>query len=61
MTWWVFMLTPSKSMLFKYKLFVVKMKQENASNALAKINYELLCDHDTILGLTCVSTIPKLM
>jgi len=61
MTWWVSMLAPSKFVLFKYKLFVVKMKPENASNALAKINYELLCDHDTILGLTCFSTIPKLV
>jgi hypothetical protein len=39
----------------------MKMNEDNANNALAKIKYELLCDHDIILGLTCVSTILKLM
>jgi hypothetical protein len=55
------MLAPSKCVLFKYKLFVVKMNENNASNALAKINCEVLCDHDIILGLTCVSTTLKLI
>ncbi len=61
MTRWVSMLAPSKCVLFKYKLFVVKMNENNASNALAKINCEVLCDHDIILGLTCVSTTLKLI
>jgi hypothetical protein len=30
------------------------MVDDSLGNVIAKNNYELLCDYDTILGLTCV-------
>jgi len=44
----------AKRVLQKYKTFVVKMVNDSIGNTSAKNNYELLCDCDTILGLTCV-------
>jgi len=53
-TLWVFILAPSKCVLLKYKLLVVKMNEDNMWNSLTKTNYELLCECDIVLGLTCV-------
>jgi hypothetical protein len=49
---WISMFTFVKRVLQVYKPLVVKVVDDNAKNA--KNNYELLCDCDTILGLTCV-------
>ncbi len=38
----------------EYNSLVVKMGDDTAENAYAKNNYELLCDCDIVLGLTCV-------
>jgi hypothetical protein len=51
---WISMLAPTKCVLYEYKTLVVKMVDDNLGNVTAKNNYELLCDCDTILGLTCV-------
>jgi hypothetical protein len=48
------MLAPNKRVLTKYKSFVVKMGDDMARNASAENNYELLCDCDIVLRLTCV-------
>jgi hypothetical protein len=53
-TQWISMLAPIKLVLVEYKNFVVKMCDDITGNAFANNNYELLCDCDTILGLTCV-------
>jgi hypothetical protein len=37
--------------LIKYKSFVVKTRDDLIGNAIAKNNYKLLCNCDTILGL----------
>jgi len=41
-------------MFGEYKTSVVKMNDDDASSATTNINYELLCDVETIMGLTCV-------
>jgi hypothetical protein len=41
-------------MVEKYKPLVVKMSDDAISNATINTNYELLCDVETIMGLTCV-------
>jgi hypothetical protein len=48
------MLAPIKLVLAKYKSLIVKMCDDMAGSAFAKNNYELLCDCDIVLGLTCV-------
>jgi hypothetical protein len=51
-TKWISMLTLAKHVLQAYKPLVVKVVDVSVRNA--KNNYELFCDYDTILGLTCV-------
>ncbi len=51
---WIFMLALSKQMVEKYKPLVVKMSDDAISNVAINTNYELLCDLETIMGLTCV-------
>ncbi len=60
-TWWISMLAPTKSVLQEYKTLIVKVANDNLGNATAKNNYELLCDCDTILGLTYVLPMMKVM
>ncbi len=55
------MLAPTKSVSQEYKILVVKMANDDLGNAIAKKNYELLCDCDTILGLTYVLPMMKAM
>ncbi len=57
----IFMLTPSKHALFKYKSLVVKMNENSTGNAPTKTNYELLYDFDIVLGLTCVLSMLELV
>jgi hypothetical protein len=50
MDWgWINMITPSKVVLEKFKILLVKMAQD-----VLTIKFELLCDIDTITQLTCV-------
>jgi hypothetical protein len=48
------MLAPFKQMHNEYKTFMVKMVKHGASIPSVKTNYELLCDVEIIMGLTCV-------
>jgi hypothetical protein len=41
-------------MIKKYKTLVVKMNDDATNNAITNINYELLCDVEIVMGLTCV-------
>jgi hypothetical protein len=47
------MVTPSKVVLEEFKTLLVKMV-DVTTNEFVIINYELLCDIETILGLTCL-------
>jgi len=38
------MLAPAKCVLQEYKTLVVKLADDSLGNAIAKKNYELLCD-----------------
>jgi hypothetical protein len=48
------MLSPSKWVLTKYKAMVVKMVIYSPTINVAKKNYELFCDVETLLGLACL-------
>jgi hypothetical protein len=41
-------------MFGEYKTLVVKMRDDSTSNIDARNNYELLCDVEIVMGLTCV-------
>ncbi len=47
--WWILMFSPSKRVLVEYKTLVVKWFKIETT----KINYELLCDVETLLGISC--------
>jgi hypothetical protein len=38
----------------EYKTLVVKMAQDTITINNTKVNYELVCDVESLLGLTCV-------
>jgi len=52
------MIFTSKSVLEKFKKILLKMVYNAPINETIVANYELLCELDIILGLTCM--IPKL-
>jgi hypothetical protein len=55
MDWgWINMIAPSKVVLEKFKILVVKMAQNALTIEFEVAIYELLCDIDTIIQLTCV-------
>ncbi len=60
-TKWISMLAPFKQMFGKYKTLMGKMSDDVASNAVINTDYELLCDVETIMGLTCVLLMLKAM
>jgi hypothetical protein len=49
-----FHVAPFKRMFGEYETLVVNMSDDVANNVVANTNYELLCDVETIMGLTCV-------
>lgn len=49
----VYILGPSKHVLFEYESLLVKTNEGNPRNALTRTNYGLFCDHDIVLGLKC--------
>jgi hypothetical protein len=53
------MVVPSKVVLEEFKTLLVKMV-EDVVNEYAIANYELLCDIETVMGLTCLLPIWKL-
>ncbi len=60
-THWVSMLSPSKRVLSEYKALVVKMVEDNVIVDTTKINYELMCDLETLLGLSCIIPLLELV
>jgi hypothetical protein len=48
------MLAPFKILVFEYKSVVMKMFEDLLINHVAATNYELFCDVETMMGLTCV-------
>jgi hypothetical protein len=48
------MLSPSKRVLNEYKTLVVEMAKDNVTIDVAKTNYELMCDPNTLMGLSCI-------
>jgi len=55
------MLSPSKRVLSEYKALVVKMVEDNVIVDTTKINYELMCDLETLLGLSCIIPLLELV
>jgi hypothetical protein len=48
------MLAPFKRLVFEYKFVVMKMFEDLLTNPIVATNYELLCDVEIVMGLTCV-------
>jgi hypothetical protein len=55
------MLSPSKRVLCEYKTLVVKIVEDSVTIDIAKTNYELLCDLETLLGLSCIIPLLELL
>jgi hypothetical protein len=55
------MLSPSKWVLNEYKTLDVKMTANSVAINITKVNYELLCDGEMLLGLACLIPLPKLV
>ncbi len=48
------MLAPFKRLVFEYRFVVMEMSEDLPINHVVATNYELLCDVETMMGLTCV-------
>ncbi len=48
------MFSPSKRVLNEYKPLIMKVAQDTATINTTKVNHELLCDVETLLGFTCI-------
>jgi hypothetical protein len=48
------MMAPFKRLVFEYKYVVMEMSKNLPTNPIVATNYELLCDVETMIGLTCV-------
>jgi hypothetical protein len=53
-TWWISIFSPSNFFLNEYKPLIVKVAQDTATINTTKVNHELLCDVETLLGFTCI-------
>jgi hypothetical protein len=53
-TKWIHMVTPNKVVLEKFKILLVIIAQDVITNEFVIVNYELLCDIETVMGLTCL-------
>ncbi len=60
-TCWVSMLSPSKWVLNEYKTLDVKMATNSVAINITKVNHELLCDVEMLLGLACIIPLLKLV
>jgi len=47
---WISIVVPSKVVLEEFMTLLVKMAQDSTTNKFLAVNYELLCDVDTIMG-----------
>ncbi len=48
------MMAPFKRLVFEYKYVVTEMFKDLPTDPIATTNYELFCDVETMMGLTCV-------
>jgi len=48
------MVAPSKRLVYEYKFVVMKMFKDLSINLVVATIYELFCDVETMMGLTCV-------
>ncbi len=48
------MLAPFKWMFGEYKTLVINMSDDSINNVDVRSNYELLCDVEIVMGLTCM-------
>ncbi len=55
------MLSPSKWILNEYKTLDVKMATNSVAYNITKVNYELLCDAEMLLGLACIIPLLELV
>jgi hypothetical protein len=55
------MVSPSKKILGEYKALVVKMVKNSVSVDIIKPNCELICDLETLLGLSCIIPLLELV
>jgi hypothetical protein len=55
------MLSLSKKIFVEYRSLVVKMVHDNVVFQTTKVNYELLCDVETFLGLACIMPLLEIM
>jgi hypothetical protein len=55
------MFARSKRLVFEYKWVVMKMFKDLATNHVVATNYELVCDVETMMGLTCVLPMLKVV
>jgi hypothetical protein len=55
------MLSPSKKVHSEYKNLVIKMVEDNVTIDIGKTNYELLCDPEMLLGLSCIIPLLELV
>lgn len=51
---WINIVIPSKVVLEEFMTHLVRMAQDFTINKFAVVNYELLCDVDTIMGFICM-------
>jgi hypothetical protein len=55
------MLSPSKRVPNEYKTLVIKMVEDNVTLDIGKTNYELMCDLEMLLGLSCIIPLLELV
>jgi len=55
------MLLPSNRILNEYRTLVIKMVEDNVIVEIGKTNYELLCDLEMLLGLSCIISLLELV
>jgi hypothetical protein len=55
------MLSHFKKVFSEYKTLVTKMVEDNVIVDISKTNYELMCDLETLLGLSCIIPLLELV
>jgi hypothetical protein len=55
------MLSLSKKILSEYKTLVIKMVEDNVTLDIGKTNYEVMCDLEMLLGLSCIIPLLELV
>jgi hypothetical protein len=53
-TLWISMLSPAKSVMQEYRTLLMKMAIHIPNNEKAKVNFDILCDVQVMLGLIAI-------